>query len=222
MNESPDIIIFGGTFDPPHTGHQNCIRLAQAKFPGVRILIVPAMIPPGAGQPAKVPVLGYEERMKLCRLAFPDAGVEISDIESTLPVPNYTVHTIGALKRRLPGKNLGLLIGMDQFEHFLRWHTPYMILEQANLLVVGREDTSENSRAQFDRHLENLTAAFRKSSGGQPMKQVYFLPGLTSDASSTTLRETLATGKDAPAGWLAPSVETYIKQKNIYSGEPPS
>jgi nicotinate-nucleotide adenylyltransferase len=222
VNDSPDIIIFGGTFDPPHAGHQNCIRLAQTMFPGVRILMVPAMMPPGAGQPAKQPVLTFEERMNLCRLAFPEPGVEISDIESTLPVPNYTVHTIAALKLRFPGKSPGLLIGMDQFQHFLSWHQPFTIAEQANLLVVGREDTSENSRVQFNRYLDNLTAAYKNSSGGHSMKQVYFLPGLTSDASSTILRETLATGRDAPAGWLAPSVETYIKQKNIYSGDHPS
>jgi len=109
---APDIIFFGGTFDPPHEGHRGCVRLALERFTDATILIVPALSPASTFKLAKEPSTKYETRVTLCTLAFSDLSqqIEISRIEERLPTPNYSIRTIQALEESYPGKNIGVIL----------------------------------------------------------------------------------------------------------------
>lgn len=221
MKQTPDIIFFGGTFDPPHAGHLSGLRIAARAFPSANIIIIPAAVPASAGRAQKQPALPFKERMKLCQIAFSDIGprVCISDIESKLPAPNYTANTVAALAASHPGKTLGMLIGMDQFAQFTSWKNPLLIASHVHLIVVGRDQDDAASQETFRKSLEALKNEFVKNPGTAPLKEVYFLPGITSEASSTDLRHVISSGKDVPKGWLEPAVEDYIKKENFYSGD---
>ena len=221
MKHALDIIFFGGTFDPPHTGHVNGLRIASQAFPAADIIIIPAAVPASAGDEQKHPSLSFAERMKLCQIAFAGVSprVRISNIESTLPAPNFTANTVAALAASHPGKTLGMLIGMDQFAQFTLWKQPLVIASQVHLVVIGREQDRTESEKAFANHLQTLRDAFAKSPNTAPLKEVYFLPGLTSEASSTDLRAVISSGKGIPKGWLEPAVEDYIKKENFYSGD---
>jgi nicotinate-nucleotide adenylyltransferase len=218
---APDIIFFGGTFDPPHDGHNGCVRLALERFPEATVLIVPAMIPASTFDAGKEPKSDYETRVTLCKLAFSEisARVEISRIEENLPVPNYSVMTVRALENKFPSKSLGILIGMDQFENFGAWREAYEILSKVSLVVVGRNsrESNELDEARFIKAHEKLKSS--SPDFGASFKNLFFLQGQISHASSTEIRMKVKNGQKITSNWLSPKVETFIKENRLYLTE---
>jgi nicotinate-nucleotide adenylyltransferase len=228
----PNLIVFGGTFDPPHTGHVDMLAAALARFPHARGLVLPAPQPAGAGGRHKRPHADFSDRLALCRAAFLSraaddaARIEVSDLEDSLPSPNYTVATLAAVAAAYPRRSLGLLLGQDQLASFDEWREPRRILELTALIVVARADD------EADRAKESLTheaVALAKRLGvaarweapgvlalaGIP-HHVYTLDRPPHPAASRTIRAVLGQGQEAPAGWLPQPVLFEIKERGLY------
>ena len=94
----PEIILFGGAFDPPHQGHVECVEQVQRRFPDAVVWIVPVDAPPGVAGVTKKLVASFDQRKELCERAFASqmvgGRVMLSPIERRLPKPNLTVQTI--------------------------------------------------------------------------------------------------------------------------------
>ena len=106
--------VYGGSFNPPHTGHALAAAELIEKLALDRLLIVPAADPPhkalALGSPAPL------ERLELCRTAF--RGVpkaELCDIELRRDGKSYTVDTLAELKAANPGDSFFLVMGTDMF-----------------------------------------------------------------------------------------------------------
>ncbi|MBR6785285.1 MAG: nicotinate-nicotinamide nucleotide adenylyltransferase, partial [Clostridia bacterium] len=83
--------IFGGTFNPPHSGHVRLATEAADKLGFEKVLIVPSCIPPHK-MPGKL--ASGEHRLEMCRLAFNDERFEVSSIELDRGSRSYTVETL--------------------------------------------------------------------------------------------------------------------------------
>lgn len=84
------IALLGGSFNPPHLGHVGIIRYVLGKHLSDEVWVVPA-----AAHPYAKPLAKFSDRMEMCRLAFQGIpNVVVSDIESQLPQPSYTVQTL--------------------------------------------------------------------------------------------------------------------------------
>ncbi len=198
--ESLDLVVYGGSFDPPHAGHVESAKAALARFPGARLVVTPAPAPAGAAGVHKHPTAPFPARLELCRLAFAslDGKVEVSDIEVTLPRPNFTVTTLKAFKNRFLKTTLGFLMGQDQWESLARWKDPDEIARLARLIVVPR------------------TGAQALASESVTRWPAVLLPERVSEASSTKIREDLGAGRKLPAGWLPEAVDAYIRNNHLY------
>lgn len=203
MPESPDrldLVVYGGSFDPPHAGHVESAKAALARFPDARLVVTPSPAPAGAAGAHKHPVAPFQARLELCRLAFAslEGRVEVSDIEAKLPRPNFTVTTLKTFKKRLLKTTLGFLMGQDQWESLGRWKDPDEIAELARLIVVPR--------------------AGGQNAGPDVQKRwpAVLLPERVSEASSTRIREDLQAGRKVPAGWLPAAVDDYIRHHHLY------
>ena len=128
--------LFGGTFDPPHLGHLEIAVQAQVLHGLREVWWIPAYRPPhkdGAD------VTAYEHRMEMTKGAIAGhAGFTVSDIESQLPGPSYTITTIMALQEQYPAHDFVLLMGGDSLNHFGTWWEPEAIAERVRLLVYPR------------------------------------------------------------------------------------
>lgn len=67
-----------------------------------------------------------------------ESGFEVSPMEIRRPGPSYTVDTLRALTRELPGRRLHFLMGADQWQAFGGWREPESIAELATLTVMAR------------------------------------------------------------------------------------
>ena len=129
--------IFGGTFDPVHSGHLIMAQEAVARLKLDRMLFVAANRPSHKRAPG---LAAIEHRMAMLRLATRgNARFEVSRLEADRVGRSYTVNTLEALHRSSDG-DLYFLMGQDSLEEFGRWMNPERILELARLVVVPRGD----------------------------------------------------------------------------------
>lgn len=160
MSDPAPILIFGGTFDPPHRAHVELPRLVARRLGCERIIYVPAAVNP-LKQDGPLPT-SVAHRLAMLRLALaavPEA--EISTIEIDRPPPSYTVDTLRELRRRIgPVAKLYLLIGADAAASFHRWRDPAGIESLAEPVVMLRPPwTRESLIAHIRREQGDAAAA---------------------------------------------------------------
>ena len=116
------VIIFGGTFDPPHFGHTAVVDAVLQNFKDARILLVPAMNPPISSDSVKSVTTSHSMRMAMCEAHFSEhislGKLRVSAIESSLPTPSFTYRTTSAYVSSFPGVKFGFVMGLDQFKAF--------------------------------------------------------------------------------------------------------
>lgn len=192
------ILVFGGSFDPPHVGHRELSQQARDAAGLDWLLVIPA-----ARSPHKegAPLLSEEERLGLVRLAFAsDAQASVSAIEierhSARPdQPSYTVDTLHSLRGYLPlGVELRLLMGADQALSLHRWREPMAVLALAEPLVVRRAGSAEDRAELAARIAGNWPAGAGGVTDADWEGRIVDVPLV--DASSTEVRRLLS----EPAG----------------------
>ncbi len=239
---SPDLILYGGSFDPPHQGHRQAVESVSSLFPEARFVIIPGRCPAVAGNKLKRPRLSFEERVAMCKLAFNTdrlkSKVSVSLVEATLPLPNYTLNTVKEFKKNFPDKHLALLIGSDQFRVFHRWFKPLELLKESALIVVKRENDTKTicefihtahevlegfiPSKTYSYTLENLEdRAFplTQLSFNQDLFPIYLVDISICRASSTDIRNMIQDSKVVPDSWVSQDILEYIKDNGLYSNE---
>ena len=199
--------LFGGTFNPPHKGHERLLTQFCEQLQFDKILIVPD----------KRPVhkicddLALDsERLAMCRLAFQDPKYEVSSMEIDRATDSYTVYTVREISAQYPNAELFLIIGSDMFLSFHKWYKYREILEKCTLCVASRE-------SEVDMHTLRSYAfsQFRIYIQENAGKHILLSPVEPFEISSSQLRARLANGEDVHA-YLSPQVENYIKEKKLY------
>jgi len=131
--------IFGGSFNPIHTGH---VALAQAVLKQCELDEVWLMVSPL--NPLKrndSDLLDDSLRYQLARKALEGInGVKACDYEFHLPKPSYTWNTLQQLSKDFPDHRFCLLIGGDNWAHFERWRHWKDILRHYDVIVYPRDE----------------------------------------------------------------------------------
>lgn len=200
MMEPRRILLFGGTFDPPHNGHMALLESACSAVRPDLAVVEPAGIPPHK----KASATPAQHRLAMAR-CFESVWprVLVDDTEIRRGGKSYTVDTLGALQARWPGAQLYLAIGSDMLLTFRIWRHWQEILQRAVLVVHSRRGGDEPSLREFARSLV--------AEGGR----VVFAPGRVLEVSSTQLRQALEAGR-TPDGLLPPMVARYITDHGLY------
>ena len=196
--------VFGGTFDPIHTGHLRVARHLRAALELDRMLLVPA------GQPwfkAGRPVSAVADRVEMVRLAIGRRkDLELSTIEAERPGPSYAVDTMEALAGQSPaGPELYFLLGGDALADIARWHDPQRLIRLCRLVAFSRPGIRRPD-------MKVLEAAVPGISG-----RVSFVEAPQVDIRATDIRRRVAEGRSI-RGLVPRGVERYILERGLYRG----
>ncbi len=140
------IAVFGGSFDPPHMAHVQCVAVALASGEVDSVLVVPCYRHVFSKESTP-----YRHRFEMARRAMQIFGkrVEISDIEEQLAGPSRTLDTLKALGDVRPADSWRLLIGTDILVEKEQWHRFDEVARLAPPLVIGRSGWDEAADTDF-------------------------------------------------------------------------
>lgn len=199
--------LFGGTFDPPHTGHRAIGELARGLLNADEWCVV---MPTSKNPLKETGALSAPaaDRVAMVNLLFDErGGYQVSRFEIDRPAPAYTIDTVRALLQENPQLHtLYLILGQDSVANISRWREHQLLLELIVPVVIARGGITEIDPA--------LSPAIRK-------RFTRFL-ALHSPASSTALRQQLAAAPrcDSQAGscveGLPDPIHSYILQHGLY------
>ena len=194
--------IYGGTFNPIHTGHIHAAKQAMEILGLQKLLMIPDRIAPHKEIPSGSPT--PQQRLQMLRLAVEgEPGIEVSDIELKREGKSYTYLTVEALREEYPDAEIFLLMGTDMFLSFHSWMNPERITAHATLAVMYRGEKGE--KAKIDA---------RKAEMEAEGVRVALVCNDTINISSTQLRRLIAFR--CASEFLPKGVEGYIREKGLY------
>lgn len=131
------MLLFGGTFDPPHNGHMNNLKAAMELVHPDRVIVMPAGIPPhkaASSTPGEI-------RLEMCS-CFKKLGaeVEVWDWELCHAGKSFSFNTLEMLSERFKGAELYMTVGSDMLTTFTGWYRWEDILRLATIVVESREN----------------------------------------------------------------------------------
>ena len=189
--------ILGGSFDPIHNGHLNMALKSYEQYDLDEVWLIPNGNAPHKNADK---MADANHRLAMCQLVAKQYPyIKTSDIELTSPEYSYTYITMTKLKERYPEHTFYFIMGADSLDYFDKWRKPEVIAEKAIILVVNRDDFSEND---LNIKIENINRLFPADI------RIVHCPKV--DVSSTELRQKLDKAD------VLPEVYEYICQNDLY------
>ncbi len=205
--------IFGGSFDPVHSGHIELARRALLCGAAEKVVFVPAAIQPFKQD--KCPADG-NDRINMIKLAAGGIyGIEVSDYELERPHDvSYTINTLNAMRREYGAENdVRFIVGADSFLKIHTWTKAEELLENYTIIVGVRPGYLEK---EIKEQKEILREKYSSS--------VIMLENPPVDISSTEIRKAAALGfseeKGAPRAVIEAipeKVREYIIENGLYN-----
>ena len=207
VSGSPRILIFGGTFDPPHRAHVELPAVVAQRLECDRIIYLPAARSPLKSDP---PLSADAHRLAMLALAIADLeGAEISTLELDRGGVSYFIDTLTELRSALgAGAEMRFLVGADQALEFHHWKDWQAILQLATPAVMLRPPWTKTTLHE---------ALMREYDGDEAAQWLGWLvdaPHL--EISATDIRRRLAAGERVDDA-LDPLVLGYIRTHRLYS-----
>lgn len=184
--------VYGGTFDPIHSGHLHAVEQVKRAYALDTVLFVPT------GQSwQKDGVSSSDDRLAMVELALsghPSFAVSRVDVDRS--GPTYTIDTLAELAKQYPEADLFFILGNDAYAGIDSWKDAVDLPKLAQLVVMVRADRAEGGDFPAKPRVNLMTLAA--------------LP-----ISATDIRERVRDGESI-AGLVPEAVERYIHEHHLY------
>jgi nicotinate-nucleotide adenylyltransferase len=206
---SPDIktmIVYGGTFDPFHCGHEAiCNAILRHAFVD-QLRLIPCHVP---ALKAQATASGSQRlrMLKHWQKQQADARLAVDSIELERAGPSFTLETVIELQAQYPNTQVILAMGADAWQSLPRWHGYSGLKDRINVWVFTRLGQPELALLPGWTRVDD-SAEFSISDNGH-----YFIDHTVQlDISSTFLRTGPQTLKEQVPG----SIFNYILEHDLY------
>ena len=197
--------IFGGTFDPIHTGHLIVAEEVRIKLGLSVVNFVPAGQPWLKEKTRKITDGNHRlEMIKLATVSNPHFKVLTLELE--MPGPSYSVDTLLTLKKEFPEADFYFILGIDALLELHLWKDPRRLIQLCHLVALKRPRIPENV------DLKSLEVAIPEISS-----RIVVVDNSQVGISSSEIRRRAAQGLSIH--YLVPQpVEDYIVEHKLYKG----
>ncbi len=216
--------LFGGTFNPIHSGHIQVVQEVKRGFPLDKVYLIPSAIPPHK-EPDNV--ADANDRIEMIRLSFQnDLDFIVSDVELKRVGPSYTIDTVRYFKSSFPAETeLYLILGQDAFLEIDTWKSFMDLFSLVAFIVMARTGAGHNDTAGRRKALLDFVE-LKISKGYEPagskscyrhdsMQPIFIFDVTPIDISSTKIRR-LIKSKGTIASLVPRVVENFIKTRGLY------
>ena len=188
------LILFGGSFDPPHMGHLKIIEKCCGECD--KLILMPSAHSQLKKNP---PIAQAKHRIKMLEILTHELNypIQIDNWEISQPEPNYTYFAIQHVQKEHPISSISLVVGADQLEQFYQWINYKEILKSVHIIGFNRDNYNEAP-------IEGMNLTWIKD--------------FKMDISSTEIREKIGRG-DQLGNELPQPVRDYIQENNLYGNE---
>ncbi len=180
--------LYGGSFNPPHAGHQHVSLMALRRLGLDRVwwIVTP-------GNPLKDPgeLATTAMRVAEAKRMADHPRIDVTSFEEEIGA-RYTVDTLAYLKRRYPGVRFVWIMGADNLAGFHRWRGWRSIAAMMPIVVIDRPGwtlKAMRSRSAAALSSERIGEGEALALAGAEPPAWVFLHGPRSHLSSTALRQ---------------------------------
>jgi nicotinate-nucleotide adenylyltransferase len=204
--------IFGGTFDPVHSGHQQSLSLLCNEIAFDRVHWVLSARPPHKQKTTS----STKHRFAMLKLALAGHPVYIADdAEIRRKTKSYTIDTLAEFRSRYPSAIFLIIIGTDSLLNLPSWHRYEELVEQAGWVVLHRPGYPAKPPVELQNRLVDFSQVQKIRNG-----QICLFEDSNIDISSTEVRAEL----EKPNGLastlikqnLSSDVIRYIREQQLY------
>ncbi len=196
---SDKIIIYGGSFDPPHQGHRSLAEHVKKIFKPDKIVVVPCFIQALKQNQAVSPT----HRMEMVKLMFGNTDFFVSDYEIKKEEISYTIDTVKHFKELFNDAVIYFLMGEDSLLDIKKWKEYENLLKTCKFIVVSRSLNDSSKLMLLANSLEDQYGA-----------EISIIHDFYHPASSTKIREKLIKG--IKPEYINPDIFSYIRKHNLY------
>jgi nicotinate-nucleotide adenylyltransferase len=173
-----NIGLYFGSFNPIHIGHLIVANVMAEYLERVWFVISPR-------NPFKQSksLLHEFDRYEMVEKAIQDNHkLQISDVEFSMPKPNYTIDTLTYLSEKHSQHEFKLILGSDNLVQFTKWKNYQSILDNYGLLVYPRPKGVETELIHhprvtlIDAPLLDISASFIRKSIREKRSIRYLVP----------------------------------------------
>ncbi|MEM6515534.1 MAG: nicotinate (nicotinamide) nucleotide adenylyltransferase [Bacteroidota bacterium] len=187
--------LYFGTFNPIHIGH---LTIANHMAEHSDLNKVWFVVTPHNPFKKKSTLLDNRQRFNMVYEATKNyEKLEPSDIEFTLPQPNYTINTLVYLREKYPKYEFALIMGEDNLKSLHKWKNYEQILDGYDIYVYPRISEGEVEH-RFKNH-----------------PKIHKVDAPIMELSSTFIRKSIKNGKNIRP-MLPEYVWNYIDEMNFY------
>jgi nicotinate-nucleotide adenylyltransferase len=215
--------LFGGSFDPIHSGHLAVARSAMKKFGLDRVYFIPSGVPPHKPKRHLAP---FAHRMAMVSLACADHPEFVPSLAEAGEDQGghqvfYSVDTVRHFRHTLHAhEHLYFIMGADQFLGIATWKDYETLLGLCDFIVANRPGFRIEAlrlvippellgrRGEQDDDAEAETILLRRTA-------IHPLTTVSSHVSSTEIRRRMRNGERI-GGLVPPRVEEYIEKQALY------
>ncbi|WP_369048449.1 nicotinate (nicotinamide) nucleotide adenylyltransferase [Tenacibaculum sp. UWU-22] len=190
-----NIGLYFGTFNPIHVGHL-IIANHLAEYSNLDEIWL--VVTPHNPFKKKKSLLDNYQRYEMAHRATENySKIKPSNIEFTLPQPNYTIHTLAYISEKYPTYNFSLIMGEDNLKNLHKWKNYEVILENHNVYVYPRI-SKDKVPDEFENH-----------------PKIHRINAPIIEISSTQIRNGIKNGKNIQP-LLSDAVWKYLDEMNFY------
>lgn len=183
-----NLCLFGGSFDPVHSGHLTIAEAAVRRCGLDKLLFLPAAESPF--KQGKKHLFSDAQRLALLRLATaPLPWAEVSELDLQLPPPSWSWRLAEHYRNAFPSAELFWLLGTDQWQELHRWGRYEYLIKTLHFIVYHRGAPPQPR--------EGVRSTF--IAGHHP-------------ASATDIRRALLRSAPLPGGWMPAAAEKQARE----------
>jgi len=194
--------VFGGSFNPVHSGHLLLAEYIREEFKLDKIVFIPAKKPP---HKVDSDLATAQHRYNMVQIAISNNPFfEVSDTELNREGLSYTADTLVEMREENPDKKFFFICGADSIINLSTWHNVNEIFKFADVIAAGRAEAS-------DIEFQNMIQWYQE----QYNAKIFCSGAPLIEISSTGVRNRIKEGKSIR--YMVPEmVYNYIQLHRLY------